>query len=252
MGGGNRARRFRHVRLAGLSPRGRGKRPSSWAAALEKRSIPAWAGETSATSLPPCRGAVYPRVGGGNYRRGRHIRRHGGLSPRGRGKPRACRPLVIPNRSIPAWAGETSAFALASISATVYPRVGGGNLFAAYHHQRSNGLSPRGRGKPYAPNNGSDGAGSIPAWAGETLFSDRLGLTYQVYPRVGGGNDSRLMPNIGQRGLSPRGRGKRARPHPHTAWGRSIPAWAGETGAMQTPPNDYTVYPRVGGGNSRR
>ena len=71
-----------------------------------------------------------------------------------------------------------------------------------------------------------------------------------VYPRVGGGNISRLGIYPPALGLSPRGRGK---PH-RQSWRafplRSIPAWVGETAkSLSVEPPDE-VYPRVGGGNA--
>ena len=54
------------------------------------------------------------------------IRRYG-LSPRGRGKLMTVIGDSNPSRSIPAWAGETISVADMCITATVYPRVGGGN-----------------------------------------------------------------------------------------------------------------------------
>ena len=70
-----------------------------------------------------------------------------------------------------------------------------------------------------------------------------------VYPRVGGGNRCRVSASVSASGLSPRGRGK-----PHDAHivgndGRSIPAWAGETGRGFGFRCRRRVYPRVGGGN---
>ena len=91
----------------GLSPRGRGKRPSVNAALGLDRSIPAWAGETGIVNEVRRIKQVYPRVGGGNRERRRHICRAAGLSPRGRGKLRQKAQPFRYRRSIPAWAGET-------------------------------------------------------------------------------------------------------------------------------------------------
>ena len=74
--------------------------------------------------------------------------------------------------------------------------------------------------------------GSIPAWAGETYAPYLSDAKAAVYPRVGGGNHSRYIMPTGARGLSPRGRGKRAEPWFWTGLLRSIPAWAGETGFL--------------------
>ena len=52
------------------------------------------------------------------------------------------------------------------------------------------------------------------------------------------------------RGLSPRGRGKRARGYAFGLQSGSIPAWAGETDTMVQPLVEVRVYPRVGGGNA--
>ena len=51
------------------------------------------------------------------------------------------------------------------------------------------------------------------------------------------------------RGLSPRGRGKRAFPVECRDGGGSIPAWAGETLQQEINAILMKVYPRVGGGN---
>ena len=66
---------------------------------------------------------------------------------------------------------------------------------------------------------------------------------------MGGGNGGGLPEPPPVRGLSPRGRGKRRQSTMKQIIVRSIPAWAGETGAVML--SDWTrwVYPRVGGGN---
>ena len=71
--------------------------------------------------------------------------------------------------------------------------------------------------------------GSIPAWAGETLWAYRARSATRVYPRVGGGNSNDGGVFGFAPGLSPRGRGKLAPHRSRERLGRSIPAWAGET-----------------------
>ena len=90
---------------------------------------------------------------------------------------------------------------------------------------------------------------SIPAWAGETNRRSIRQSRWGVYPRVGGGNrpGSGLIRTV--KGLSPRGRGKRYTTPPRNRTTRSIPAWAGETVMVYSPPAKVSVYPRVGGGN---
>ena len=87
---------------------GGGKRSGGLIAHIDRRSIPAWAGETAALGQADDYGGVYPRVGGGKRR------------------VKTGRPAV----------------------SGVYPRVGGGNDYKQEERPPNLGLSPRGRGKP--------------------------------------------------------------------------------------------------------
>ena len=172
----------------GLSPRGRGKRGCIPGIHARRGSIPAWAGETVLRwRLDPTAG-VYPRVGGGNRHFRKSIRTSAGLSPRGRGKLVGKELVGVHLGSIPAWAGETGYGMAFHRLRRVYPRVGGGNVYAIVHALCCWGLSPRGRGKPWCAGRGVPGVGSIPAWAGETASPAISLLATTVYPRVGGGN----------------------------------------------------------------
>ena len=131
----------------------------------------------------------------------------------------------------------------------VYPRVGGGNNPSALANYHGDGLSPRGRGKPVVAQEPHGRAGSIPAWAGETLQCDAPRRPAQVYPRVGGGNIPMIPALLRHLGLSPRGRGKLVRLSTVSSHTRSIPAWAGETLVVEFAAAQGWVYPRVGGGN---
>ena len=127
--------------------------------------------------------------------------------------------------------------------------MGGGNHRDLPLLQAIDGLSPRGRGKPYAKHRASVGDRSIPAWAGETHQDIALVRVYEVYPRVGGGNVRLSYVSGKATGLSPRGRGKpTARSFSVSPFG-SIPAWAGETRSTLPLLEQHLVYPRVGGGN---
>ena len=230
MGGGNPPDCSKSIAPGGLSPRGRGK-PSRrrWDKERE-RSIPAWAGETKPNTLAMYRQGVYPRVGGGNLLCDIPTSRTLGLSPRGRGKRLMLLRYKRPRRSIPAWAGETFAYATPSDPVAVYPRVGGGNNAAAVSSVGAGGLSPRGRGKLIRNQSRREWWRSIPAWAGETPSLAPLWRGLEVYPRVGGGNELDECGNAYKHGLSPRGRGKRVNASDRRLSARSIPAWAGETG----------------------
>ena len=130
--------------------------------------------------------------------------------------------------------------------------MGGGNTLIAARRIVSIGLSPRGRGKLGLSLRWARMRRSIPAWAGETRRRAYQRAAIGVYPRVGGGNDSRSRRLLSSGGLSPRGRGKpwfliyAIIPH------RSIPAWAGETRHDRGVCGQPGVYPRVGGGNTNR
>ena len=171
----------------GLSPRGRGNPEYGANPLVGHGSIPAWAGEPCISFrfilLPP----VYPRVGGGTCSTG--VRSHAtrGLSPRGRGNPHQNLGMSPPEGSIPAWAGEPWPPCLMAYIPSVYPRVGGGTVLSGLSSQEHQGLSPRGRGNPVRHPYRPRPAGSIPAWAGEPIMSDRRYQPSTVYPRVGGG-----------------------------------------------------------------
>ena len=249
VGGGNPTSPPTTPRTLGLSPRGRGKRSLLIHRPQRRRSIPAWAGETHQAVGCAIHTAVYPRVGGGNWQNRSRMSTGDGLSPRGRGKRYVgpCRAIAV--RSIPAWAGETRPPPGPEQPTPVYPRVGGGNDNGFAQNLGTQGLSPRGRGKPGRSQSQRGNHLSIPAWAGETLERWVLDNPPQVYPRVGGGNLFSLRAMSAISGLSPRGRGKRG-PGPRSgAPARSIPAWAGETARAACIWPRYQVYPRVGGRN---
>ena len=251
VGGGNKPPLIMDAEGRGLSPRGRGKRLSDCLRAADRRSIPAWAGETRRRRIQPALRRVYPRVGGGNVFLIVCVLLTGGLSPRGRGKPVAAGYSPPSGGSIPAWAGETQTVGKARLRRGVYPRVGGGNSRHPGFLETKKGLSPRGRGKLCCGPRDASVRRSIPAWAGETHRSAADCPPGQVYPRVGGGNEKPERQHRRHHGLSPRGRGKPVQVGGEQPLRGSIPAWAGETrsGTMLMPP--WAVYPRVGGGNGR-
>ena len=230
-GGGNFFGGMEIVDDRGLSPHGRGKRPSLGLARNVLGSIPARAGETGAVasggavarSIPAragetpsrpsaiCLIRVYPRTGGGNRVRSRGRPDLRGLSPHGRGKRasscRICRTI----RSIPARAGETRKAYHLERPSPVYPRTGGGNRRPRQSPPRRQGLSPHGRGKHRRSSPPGPNLWSIPARAGETTPPTSEWTKPTVYPRTGGGNGNYTPQTPSHSGLSPHGRGKRGR-----------------------------------------
>ena len=213
----------------GLSPRVRGKRSILRVIPAGGRSIPACAGETRGGEIQRPAGAVYPRVCGGNQFIATRLRSRQGLSPRVRGKHQMSGRGFCMGRSIPACAGETSSGFQMLVLGVVYPRVCGGN------NSGTSAILP-----PY---------GSIPACAGETRMNAANCSARKVYPRVCGGNVQFGPETAGERGLSPRVRGKRLAVGATQPIARSIPACAGETTTADHSTQQKGVYPRVCGGN---
>ncbi len=71
-------------------------------------SIPAWAGETALGRGEGLQEGVDPRVGGGDDPATFYRGRPEGRSPRGRGRRLGWCMCGFSQRSIPAWAGETT------------------------------------------------------------------------------------------------------------------------------------------------
>ena len=111
---------------SGLSPRGRGNLALASVHLPMLWSIPAWAGEPELALPGYHRDKVYPRVGGGTIPGQTYEGQLYGLSPRGRGNPKAGEGECDAPRSIPAWAGEPATYGETRSWTQVYPRVGGG------------------------------------------------------------------------------------------------------------------------------
>ena len=213
----------------GLSPRVRGNPDDAVRLALAARSIPACAGEPSATTdCIPRSVAVYPRVCGGT----RHVRERiwsrVGLSPRVRGNPFHGHGGGSSRGSIPACAGEPCCISARPRCAGVYPRVCGGTIPRAYVSSVGEGLSPRVRGNRHRLHRAGPRGGSIPACAGEPRGGAALARLKTVYPRVCGG--TMLTPSrfVSGGGLSPRVRGNPPLHFFDRSAEGSIPACAGE------------------------
>ena len=193
-----------------------------------QRSIPACAGEAGGATAGVCLPKVYPRVCGGSHRQSPAQPFRGGLSPRVRGKPPARTAARYPRRSIPACAGEASAYPTGLTRCWVYPRVCGGSPANDPDNWYAPGLSPRVRGKHIEIQHRHLRAGSIPACAGEAPGGSVSPSVSPVYPRVCGGSSVvNALPEY-KPGLSPRVRGKPVIAFAPLDVQRSIPACAGE------------------------
>ena len=128
--------------------------------------------------------------------------------------------------------------------------MGGGTQDDGRPTMKGVGLSPRGRGNRYSGHRTYRIRRSIPAWAGEPWCHGTDVHLSWVYPRVGGGTNSRRTATGSGGGLSPRGRGNRTSRTVYPENTGSIPAWAGEPALRKIAVALFTVYPRVGGGTS--
>ena len=153
----------------GLSPLARGTRCQSLPTPGRRRFIPAGAGNTFITAISVMTGPVYPRWRGEHAESMHNFDRENGLSPLARGTQKDIRSPALPNRFIPAGAGNTSRCRSCSGSGPVYPRwrgehpknlayssigwrfipAGAGNTGSCWgNRKRFNGLSPLARGTP--------------------------------------------------------------------------------------------------------
>ncbi len=174
-------------------------------------SIPACAGEPHPPGHQTNQPGVYPRVCGGTPRSVVEKSIREGLSPRVRGNRLVGGGNCLPERSIPACAGEPPSVHSVNTGNTVYPRVCGGTPQSRHYAASHCGLSPRVRGNPWCLYRCSVYAGSIPACAGEPPSGIGILTPSSVYPRVCGGTPGLLLPGTAAIGLSPRVRGNRHR-----------------------------------------
>ncbi len=175
------------TQVLGLSPRVRGNPLEQMLGFDSMGSIPACAGEPAPSRPATCRLRVYPRVCGGTASgRSMFLPRYG-LSPRVRGNHPASHEAAPQSGSIPACAGEPSAYPFMWSITTVYPRVCGGTPVLPSASTRIAGLSPRVRGNRVTVQLAARWWGSIPACAGEPIGRTQVWYCRTVYPRVCGG-----------------------------------------------------------------
>ena len=150
--------------------------------------------------------------------------------------------------SIPARAGEPSAFSGNTAGSTVYPRACGGTRDHDFLVVNTAGLSPRVRGNRIPSLGQRRKWRSIPARAGEPAGNSRWRRPNGVYPRACGGTASGSGSCRAVMGLSPRVRGNLLSIRGDRYFLRSIPARAGEPHSAYHLCLQRTVYPRACGG----
>ncbi len=150
----------------GSSPRGRGTGPIAARRRTGARFIPAWAGNRRKPWPLNRIRSVHPRVGGEQLWGLVALNKRIGSSPRGRGTVTFRRQHRLPQRFIPAWAGNSAPCGTLLHPRPVHPRVGGEQYEPMNQKWNRNGSSPRGRGTATQHPDADALVRFIPAWAG--------------------------------------------------------------------------------------
>ena len=132
--------------MGGSSPRTRGIHNPCSAGELQRRFIPAHAGNTAPSRIPRQTPAVHPRARGEYASRCRTRRRGTGSSPRTRGILRNPPAGTLEIRFIPAHAGNTDPFPADRAHRSVHPRARGEYVQFLSLRGIATGSSPRTRG----------------------------------------------------------------------------------------------------------
>ena len=132
--------------VVGSSPRVRGTVLIDRSPALNKRFIPACAGNSLGNAVVPLQGAVHPRVCGEQECLVRLYRVTHGSSPRVRGTVARRISRFNAQRFIPACAGNSLGNAVVPLQGAVHPRVCGEQIRAKAVEGGVSGSSPRVRG----------------------------------------------------------------------------------------------------------
>ena len=231
----------------GSSPRVRGKPAAASTFPALSGLIPACAGKTRGCSRAGTPRPAHPRACGENDVHAEASVRFEGSSPRVRGKRAPPSSAGHRGRLIPARAGKTRKPPASPPPETAHPRACGENDVPAAPVLPQLGSSPRVRGKRGHPPGHRVGAGLIPARAGKTARGGRPPRASRAHPRACGENRHCEGGAHGERGSSPRVRGKRPEPRPGFSRLRLIPARAGKQERRSRSPRGARLIPARAG-----
>ena len=136
------------VQREGSSPRMRGTRSYPFLSKLSAGIIPAYAGNTTISSICLHSARNHPRVCGEHFRQLSAAQKRAGSSPRMRGTPSDLRLRLRYGGIIPAYAGNTGSLVPSPRNWRDHPRVCGEHHIYRKNLQRYPGSSPRMRGTP--------------------------------------------------------------------------------------------------------
>ncbi len=241
------------ARSTGSSPRVRGTPFDKATLVVQRRFIPAGAGNAAAAGRGICPQPVHPR-GCGERRAGHRICcvSHGS-SPRVRGTPGRRGARLRLARFIPAGAGNARTSRRSPTTGAVHPRGCGERSPAPDPSRGADGSSPRVRGTPLPPPRQPESGRFIPAGAGNADAGPTAPACGPVHPR---GCGERPVPNNmpdGDNGSSPRVRGTLCKAWIVEVDRRFIPAGAGNACSDAMAATTYLgSSPRVRGTHRRR
>ncbi len=231
----------------GSSPRLRGTRQRAVKCALNRRFIPAPAGNTGWRRVLRAWRPVHPRACGEHA--GRRVERvpEDGSSPRLRGTRLLCLQPFLQQRFIPAPAGNTIVEGANGIPVPVHPRACGEHAVSAQHGPIGLGSSPRLRGTLFRGRAVSVPGRFIPAPAGNTGTHAVCGCQSPVHPRACGEHGLAGIVYQQEPGSSPRLRGTPGISDRNGSRYRFIPAPAGNTADVRGFCSFQPVHPRACG-----
>ena len=212
--------------------------------------IPAHAGKTprrhGRRATPP----AHPRSRGENLGSAGFDPCGEGSSPLTRGKHHEPPWRRRRQRLIPAHAGKTSVHPLVVACPAAHPRSRGENEVALFALLDERGSSPLTRGKRRNNLRLLRVSRLIPAHAGKTDGGSRPGPVFSAHPRSRGENSPCGMCRLRRLGSSPLTRGKRFADAYDRLGNGLIPAHAGKTTSIWSPPLYGRAHPRSRGENT--
>ena len=195
---------------------------------------------------------AHPRSRGENAVSDPHSRTAYGSSPLTRGKLGAIAHPVGPLRLIPAHAGKTPLYGVATCPSAAHPRSRGENRTRRTGESMGSGSSPLTRGKPPEDGSLARALRLIPAHAGKTSSTPSSPKQKRAHPRSRGENSTVCPSWQKQRGSSPLTRGKRVVRAQVAVTPRLIPAHAGKTMSRVRVRTLSSAHPRSRGENTSR
>ena len=237
----------RAVMDSGSSPLARGTLTCRVMRISCRRLIPARAGNTSAPVTPNLSFSAHPRSRGEHASLHRRISTLVGSSPLARGTPHQPPIPAWLRRLIPARAGNTRRTTVILALTAAHPRSRGEHSVTERLPLSCVGSSPLARGTLQPGHQTAQRQRLIPARAGNTENVYVVETKDSAHPRSRGEHARLFTASCVASGSSPLARGTRCLGGREAFGQRLIPARAGNTHIVQSPPGGGTAHPRSRG-----